>query len=147
MGKTSSNRSIKLLPQALNILKLYKPAKEKETDFIFPFLDNNNEYSKLINPEDHQKASSELLSHLFNKIESQIALYNKTLKLVALKSKIKKNLSSHIARHSFADIARKKVSVYDIQKMLGHSNIKITEVYLKSLDTDAMDKAMNEVFK
>ena len=147
MGKTSSNRSIKLLPQALNILKLYKPAKEKETDFIFPFLDNNVEYSKLITPEDHQKASSELLSHLFNKIESQIALYNKTLKLVALKSKIKKNLSSHIARHSFADIARKKVSVYDIQKMLGHSNIKITEVYLKSLDNDAMDKAMNEVFK
>jgi len=147
MGKTSSDRSIKLLPQSLNILKLYKASKEKETDFIFPFLDNNAEYAKLITPEDHQKASSELLSHLFNKIESQIALYNKTLKLVALKSKIKKNLSSHIARHSFADIARKKVSVYDIQKMLGHSNIKITEVYLKSLDNDAMDKAMNEVFK
>ena len=146
MGKTSSDRSIKLLPQSLTILNLYKANKVKETDFIFPFLDNNAGYAELITPEDHQKASAEQLSNLFNKIESQIALYNKTLKLVALKSKITKKLSSHIARHSFADIARKKVSVYDIQKMLGHSNIKITEVYLKSLDTDAMDKAMNEVF-
>lgn len=147
MGKTSSDRSIKLLPQALAILKLYEPTKVKNTDFIFPFLDNNGEYSKLVTPEDFQKASSDLLAFLYNKIESQIALYNKTLKLVALKSKIKKNLSSHIARHSFAELARKKVSVYDIQKMLGHSTIKVTEVYLRSLDNDAMDNAMSEVFK
>jgi integrase len=147
MGKTGSERSIKLLPQALKILKLYEPTMEDDTDFIFPFLDDTADYSKLITPEDFHKASSELLAFLYNKIESQIALYNKTLKVIAVRSKITKNLSSHIARHSFADLARKKVSVYDIQKMLGHSTIKVTEVYLKSLDNDAMDKAMNEVFK
>jgi len=147
MGKTSSDRSIKLLPQALKVLKLYEPSKVKDTDFIFPFLDNKAEYSKLITPDDFQKASSDLLAFLFNKIESQIALYNKALKVIAVRSKIKKNLSSHIARHSFADIARKKVSVYDIQKMLGHSTIRVTEGYLKSLDNEAMDNAMSEVFK
>jgi len=30
--------------------------------------------------------------------------------------------------------------------MLGHSTLKVTESYLKSLDNDAMDKAMEEVF-
>ena len=143
MGKTGSKRSIKLLPQALKILNLYE--SKKATDYIFPFLDNDASYSKIITTEDFQKASPELLTLLFNKIESQIALYNKSLKLIALKSKIKKKVSSHIARHSFADIARKKVSVYDIQKMLGHTTLKVTESYLKSLDYDAMDKAMEEV--
>ena len=128
----------------MKILNLYE--SKKATDYIFPFLDNDASYSKFITTEDFQKASPELLTLLFNKIESQIALYNKSLKLIALKSKIKKKVSSHIARHSFADIARKKVSVYDIQKMLGHTTLKVTESYLKSLDYDAMDKAMEEVF-
>ncbi len=147
MGKTDKERSIKLLPQAQRILKLYESDKLKDTDYIFPFLDNNASYSKLISPEDFQKASPELITYLFQKLESQITLYNLSLKTIAEKAGIKKNITSHIARHSFADIARKKdISVYDIQKMLGHSTIKVTEVYLKSLDNDAMDKAMEEVF-
>lgn len=146
MGKTGSERSIKLLPQALKILKLYESSKEKDTDYIFPFLDNKSPYSKLISPEDFQKSSPELLIMLYNKIESQATMYNRALKSIAIKAEIKKNISSHIARHSFADIARKKVSVYDIQKMLGHTSMKTTEAYLKSLDNEAMDKAMEKVF-
>ncbi|MBN1234086.1 MAG: site-specific integrase [Candidatus Coatesbacteria bacterium] len=147
MGKTGSERSIKLLPQSMKILKLYESDKEKDADYIFPFLDNKAPYSKLISPEDFQKASPELLVLLYNKIESQATMYNLALKTIAKEAKIKKKISSHIARHSFADIARKKVSVYDIQKMLGHTSMKTTEAYLKSLDNDAMDKAMEEVFK
>jgi integrase/recombinase XerD len=144
MNKTGKIKSIKLLPQALKILSLYQA--KKETDYIFPFLDNNATYSKLVSPEDLKKASPELLTHLFNKIESQISLYNRSLKIIAFKSKIKKKVSSHIARHSFAEIARNKVSIYEIQKMLGHTNIKITEGYLKSLNDNEMDNAMEEVF-
>jgi integrase/recombinase XerD len=146
MGKTGKERSIKLLPQAQKILKFYESAMRKDTDYIFPFLDNQASYAKLISPEDFQKASPELIETLFKKVESHITLYNLALKTIAEKAEIKKNLTSHIARHSFADIARKKVSVYDIQKMLGHSSMKVTEVYLKSLDNDAMDEAMKEVF-
>jgi integrase len=146
MGKTGSERSIKILPQALKILKLYEADKEKDTDYIFPFLENNAPYSKLISPEDFQKASPELIESLYKKLESQAVMYNRELKTIATKAEINKNISSHIARHSFADIARKKVSVYDIQKMLGHTSMKTTEAYLKSLDNDSMDKAMIEVF-
>lgn len=144
MDKTGKIRSIKLLPQALKILKQYKA--KKVTDFIFPFLDNNSIYSQLISNSDKEKTSPELLAGLFKKIDSCIALYNKGLKTLAGKAKIKKNLCSHIARHSFSDIARKKVSVYDISKMLGHADIKITQAYLNSFDVEAMDKAMEEVF-
>ncbi len=148
MGKTGKERSIKILPQAQKILKIYEPLKKKDSDYIFPFLDNNASYSKLISPEDFQKATPELITFLFQKLETQIVLYNRELKTIAVNAEIKKNITSHIARHSFADIARKnnKVTVYDIQKMLGHSSLKVTEVYLKSLDNDAMDKAMEEVF-
>nr|HPJ87431.1 tyrosine-type recombinase/integrase [Candidatus Pacearchaeota archaeon] len=115
-------------------------------EYIFPFLKNDALYAKLVTSEDFQKASPEQLANLFQSIESQIVRYNALLKSIAFRAKIKKNLTSHIARHSFADIARKKVSVYDIQKMLGHSSVKVTEGYLKSLDIEAMDEAMEQVF-
>lgn len=143
MDKTGKERSIKLLPQALKILELYKG---KKTDFIFPFLDNKGTYSKLITNADKDKTSPELLEHLLKRIGANITLFNRGLKVLATKAEINKNLTSHIARHSFSDIARKKVSVYDISKMLGHSDLKVTQAYLNSLDVEAMDKSMEEVF-
>lgn len=54
----------------------------------------------------------------------------------------------HIARHSFANIARQKnANVYDISKALGHSNLKITETYLSKFDTTSQDATMKQVFK
>lgn len=60
---------------------------------------------------------------------------------------ITKKLSMHIARHSFANIARqKKANVYDISKALGHSSIKITETYLSAFDTQSEDETMLKVY-
>jgi len=147
MGKNAKIRSIKIFPQALKILKYYESKKEKDSDFIFPFLDNKAEYSKLISPEDVQKASPEMLAFLFKKVESRIAVFNAGLKVIAVRAQIKKKISSHVARHSFADMARKKnISVYDIMQMLGHSNISITQSYLNKLDLDSQDSAMKLVF-
>jgi integrase len=146
-GKTGKERSIKLLLQPLKILRLYYSEDAKETDYIFPFLDSNSNHSGMVFPEDFQRASPEFLELLYKKIESQVSMFNQALKTIARKAEIKKNITSRISRHSFADIARKKnISVYDIQKMLGHSSVKITEAYLKSLDNDVTDKVMSEVF-
>jgi integrase len=147
MNKTGKERSLKLLPQALKILRIYEGQKKKESDYIFPLLDNNAEYSKLISPEDFQKAKPELIQFLFDKVESRISICNKGLKEIAKELKINKRLTNHIARHSFADLARKKeISVYDISKLLGHSKIGITERYLSSFDIEAQDKAQESVF-
>ena len=57
-------------------------------------------------------------------------------------------LLMHIARHSFANIARqKKANVYDISKALGHSSLKITESYLSKFDTTSQDATMKQVFQ
>lgn len=54
----------------------------------------------------------------------------------------------HLARHSFANIARQKnANVYDISKALGHSNLKITETYLSKFDTASQDATMKKVFE
>jgi integrase len=147
MGKTEKQQNLKLLPQALKILKLYEAGRGKDSDYIFPFLNNGAGYSRLSSPEAMQKASPEELSLLYKKIESRISIFNQGLKTIALNAKIKKNLSSHVARHSFSDIARKKgISVYDISAMLKHSSIKVTQSYLNSLDIESMDNAMEQVF-
>ena len=60
---------------------------------------------------------------------------NSYLKEIADLCGIKKNLSTHVARHSFACIAlANKVSMESIAKMLGHSDIKTTKIYAKVLD-------------
>jgi integrase/recombinase XerD len=134
MGKTGKKRSIKLLNQALNILKLYKKKDSKASDFIFPFLNANiNRENKL---------------YFKKQLEAKAALINKCLKQLATKAEIKKNLSSHIARHSFADMARKKkTSLLDIQKLLGHSESKTTQIYLDSFDIESQDEAHAAIFQ
>ena len=61
---------------------------------------------------------------------------------------IDKKVSMHIARHSFANIARqKKANVYDISKALGHSSLSITEAYLSKFDVESQDATIKQVFK
>jgi len=132
MDKTGHHKSISLIPKTKDILKHYKPAKPQPNSFIFPFMDASLDLSDALT--------------LFNHISSNVSLVNKYLKDVAIEAKIEKVLSTHIARHSFSDIARKrKTSIYDISKMLGHSSIKVTEAYLASFDVESQDEAMKSI--
>jgi site-specific recombinase XerD len=84
---------------------------------------------------------------LLNHTNAKNSLLNKYLNKLADMAGITKKLSMHIARHSFANIARqKKANVYDISKALGHSSIKITESYLSSFDTKTQDETMKKVY-
>ena len=59
--------------------------------------------------------------------------HNQNLKEVAIRCKIDKNLTSHIARHTFATtIATENgVPLEVLSKMLGHTNTKTTQIYAK----------------
>lgn len=60
---------------------------------------------------------------------------NSYLKVIADICGIEKRLSTHIARHSFACIALANgVSMAAIAKMLGHSDIRTTQIYARLLD-------------
>lgn len=66
---------------------------------------------------------------------------NAYLKEIADLCGIKKNLTFHLARHSFACLAlANKVSIESIAKMLGHTDIRTTKIYAKVLDRTISDE-------
>lgn len=129
--KTKETVSIKLPTKALEIIDYYSLLQpdHKPTDFIFPFLKNNLDYSdpKL----------------LFNAISSNTAFANKNLKFITEKAGIEKHLSFHTSRHTWATRALKKgVRIEYVSKLMGHTNIKTTQIYAQIVSTE-LDNAMD----
>ncbi len=131
MHKTGRFHSLKLHEKPIKILDHYGPGNPDE--FIFPFLGNDVDYDDA--------------TFRYNQLNAKTSLLNKYLGLIATKAGILKKISTHTARHSFADIARQKTdNIYNLSKTLGHSSIKITEAYLASFDEKAVDDTLDEVF-
>ena len=65
---------------------------------------------------------------------------NSYLKEIADLCMIKKNLTTHTARHSYATSVclANGVSIENVAKMLGHSNIKMTQHYARVLDSSIL---------
>jgi site-specific recombinase XerD len=130
MYKTDKLHSLNLKEKPLAILEKYTGRNDS---FIFPFLSDRFDYS------------DPMFKH--NQIGAKTALINKYLKDIATKAEISKNITTHTARHSFADIARQKTdNIYNLSKTLGHSSIKVTEAYLASFDQQAVDDTMDSMF-
>ncbi|MCF0069367.1 tyrosine-type recombinase/integrase [Dyadobacter sp. CY261] len=62
---------------------------------------------------------------------------NDYLKEIAVICGINKLLTSHVARHTFATTItlQNGVPIESVFKMLGHTNIRTTQIYAKILDT------------
>lgn len=77
---------------------------------------------------------------------------NTYLKRVAILAGVDKHISFHIARHTFADLMKKhqaakgQSNIYTIQQALGHKDIKTTQMYLASLEDEAVNKEVAEMF-
>lgn len=72
---------------------------------------------------------------------------NRLLKTVARLADINSNLTTYVARHSWASIAKaKSVPVAIISEAMGHESERMTHIYLASLDTTAIDSANRLVF-
>lgn len=131
MNKTGQQKSIYQNDPMLGILDFYKDEKQNR-GYIFPILDKP--YS---DPFELRKA-----------IGSKNVLVNEDLKTIAEQAGIEANLSFHVSRHSFAHYALKKgLDLYSISKALGHSDLKITEEYLKKFDEEKLDKDMKGLFE
>jgi len=128
--KTKETIHIKLPTRALEIINQYAgyQADRKNTDFIFPFLNSDTEYTPAL---------------LFRAISSNTAYANKNLKLIATKAKIEKNISFHTSRHTFATRAlRKGMRIEYVSKLMSHASIKTTQVYTKIINEE-LDNAMD----
>lgn len=76
--------------------------------------------------------------------------FNKRLKKVAILYDLPKDLGSYHARHTFANILRvEKVETEMISKVLGHSDVKVTQGYLNSITNEEVDDCLRrlDVFK
>jgi len=130
MFKTKKLHSLVLKEKPLAILDTYRGG---DNEYIFPFLSSKFDYSDPV--------------FLHNQIGAKTALINKYLKQLAIKAEISKNITTHTARHSFADIARQKTdNLYNLSKTLGHSSLKVTESYLASFDEQAVDDTLDKMF-
>lgn len=83
-----------------------------------------------------------------NAISSATAVINKQLKKIA-KTGIDKNLSTHCARHSYATaLLTNNIPLPVIKEMLGHSDIKVTQIYAKVVDSKRNEvvECLNKVY-
>lgn len=61
--------------------------------------------------------------------------YNVQLKALATLAKLNKSLTSHMGRHTFAVMALERgAKIENVAKMMGHSDIKTTQIYAKVLN-------------
>ncbi|WP_251624016.1 site-specific integrase [Odoribacter lunatus] len=130
-NKTKKNLTFQLLPEALNIIGKYLKDDKEGGDYIFPILD------KRLHVTEQQK---------FDRIQKVRAEVNKSLRLISEAMGLKHNLTTYVARHSFATILKNSgVNVALISEALGHSDLATTQIYLDSFENEQVDAAMSNL--
>mgnify|MGYP003126930579 FL=1 len=125
-AKTKGNFSIAIMPPVREILDYYR-INGYGNKYVFPLLFREN-YTP---------------TQLADRKHKMLGIYNKNLKELATICEITKNVSSYVARHSFANCLKQKGVATDvISESLGHQNLTVTQAYLKELDTQVVDKAL-----
>lgn len=75
-------------------------------------------------------------------------LVNDKLKKLGEKLGLTVPLTSYVARHGWASIARSRnIPLAIISEAMGHDSEKTTRIYLASLDTTSVDKANSRILK
>lgn len=114
--KTSGKSNVPLLPKAIEIIEKYKDHPVA------------NEKGKLLPVISNQRM-------------------NAYLKEIADLAEIDKHLTFHLARHTFATLMLTKgVSIETVAEMLGHKDIRTTQIYAKVVERKVSDE-MNELKK
>lgn len=83
----------------------------------------------------------------YTKERNCLEYMNKKLKELAVYCNIDANLTMYVARHSWASIAHNvaNVPLSVISKGMGHSNEKVTQIYLASFGNKDIDSANNNI--
>lgn len=115
--KTGKLIRLPLQPKALEIIEKHLSPFYDDTDYIFPIL------SSFHKTEQQQR----------NRIHKVITKVNKALKDAGKELGIPINLTTYVARHSYATVLKRAgVSTSIICESLGHSSEKVTQYYLPS---------------
>lgn len=80
--------------------------------------------------------------------KSEAHRVNQSLKKIGKMLELTISLTSYVARHSWASIAKSKnIPISTISEAMGHDSENTTRIYLASLDTTVVDKANSLILK
>ena len=126
--KTGKLIKLGLSEEAIQIIGRYA---EESKGYLFPILNAQLHKTPL------QKQ---------NRIHKMLGKVNKNLKLLATDLGVEANLTTYVARHSFASVLKKSgVNIALISEALGHSDLTTTQIYLDSFDNEQIDNAMKNL--
>jgi integrase len=130
-AKTGKQYNLGILKPAQDILDHYSTISLGENDYIFPIL-----YSKIHKTEETIR----------NRIHKVLYQTNEDLKFVSAKAKLSIELTTYVARHSYATILKKSgISTSIISEALGHKSEKTTQIYLDSFENNVLDEANKNI--
>jgi integrase len=133
MLKTGTSKSVKLVPKAREIIKVYAGRRPKQR-FVFPFLDWRQE----------DLETDEGIRQATQRVNASV---NQKLRVIAEKVGITSTLTTHIARHTAANrMASAGWELRKISAALGHQSVSTTEQYLRSLKDDELDEDHEALF-
>lgn len=129
--KTNELFNLSLLKPAQEILNYYKPLTFSDNkSFIFPIFF-----------EQHNTPQS-----LYNRKVKMLKKINADLKEIAELIGLKTELTTYVARHSYATILKKNgISTSIISEAMGHDSEKTTQIYLESFGSNILDEASKAI--
>jgi integrase/recombinase XerD len=129
-AKTKEQFDFKLHQLAIEILKYYRSMEGNSDDgYIFPIL-----YKRHATVQSKRDRQQKILKRV-----------NKDLKILSERAEIEKNLTTYVARHTYATTLKiKGVSIEEIAKTLGHDSVKTTEIYLDEISDPLFDDRIND---
>jgi integrase/recombinase XerD len=124
-SKTKGRFIIKILPPVQTVLGYYA-ANNSVTDYVLPILLKNDLTPVQIENRKHKTLSK----------------FNRDLKELANLAGVEKNVTSYVIRHSYAtNLKQLGVATDLISESMGHTNLDITNCYLKGFENDEIDDA------
>ncbi len=117
----------------------------KEANDIIQKYQNQDETNKYIFPILHQDIHKSEMQK-YNRRKKALLKINNSLKKISEMTGIKANLTTYVARHSYATVLKNSgVNVALIGETLGHSDLKTTQIYLDSFENAQIDEAMENL--
>lgn len=81
-----------------------------------------------------------------NRVHKVLAIINKSLKAVGEELNLPIDLTTYVARHTYATVLKRSgVNTSIISESLGHSSEKVTQIYLDSFENSQIDEAMKNL--
>ncbi len=125
--KTQKQIKVSLQEQAIKLIQKYSMP---DNPYLFPILSS-------FHKTEQQKV---------NRIHKIIAKVNKSLKEIGERLNIPIDLTTYVARHSFATVLKRSgVNTSLICEALGHSSERVTQIYLDSFGNEQMEDAMKKL--